>query len=119
MITREFQVGEQRTSLLVRLYRPGGTPYVLDAEETVAFRMVLVSDGSVKVDDAACTIVSVGSSTTNTPAEVRYDWAAEDVDTAGEFAGWMIPSLDGAPSYFPVQEYDNPEFRIIFRSAGA
>jgi hypothetical protein len=89
---------------------------VLGAAETVAFRMVSVA-GAVKVDDAAAVVVSRGSSTTNAPAEVRYDWAAADVDTAGEYCGYFIRTSAGQTEHFPTQDVSEPEFKIVFKAA--
>jgi hypothetical protein len=114
MITRSFHVGDRLVSLLADLYELDGTPIVLGAAETVVFRMVLTSDGTAKVDNSAATVVSVGSATTLTPAQVRYDWAAADVDTAGEYSAWFIRTSAGQTEHFPVQDYTDPQFKIIF-----
>jgi hypothetical protein len=116
MITREFTLGDRLTSLLAKLYSPGGSPVVLGVAETVAFRMILTSSGAVKVADAACTIVSRGSTATNTPAQVRYDWAAADVNTAGEYTAWFIRTSAGETEHFPPQDPDSPEFQVIIRA---
>jgi hypothetical protein len=112
-ITREFTVGDTLTSLYAKLYRPNGDPVVLGAAETVAFRMISTA-GAVKINDQAATIVSRGSSTTNAPAEVRYDWLAADVDTAGEYVAWFIRTSAGNTEHFPPQDPDDPEFTITF-----
>jgi hypothetical protein len=114
MITRSFHVGDRLVSLLADLYEPDLSPIVLGAAETVVFRMVLVSDGTVKVNNSAATVVSLGSATTLTPAQVRYDWAAADVDTAGEYAGWFIRTSAGSTEHFPVQDHSDPQLRIVF-----
>lgn len=114
-ITREFHVGDTLTSLLANLYYPSGKPYVLGAADTVAFRMVS-SAGVVKVDNSAAAVVSTGSPTTNTPAQVRYDWGAADVDTAGIYAAWFIVTSGGETQHFPIQTYSSPEFEITFKA---
>lgn len=119
MITRSFHVGDRLTSLLADLYEPDQSPVVLGAADTVAFRMVLISDGSVKVNNSAATVVDVGSATAGAPAQVRYDWAGADVDTAGEYAGWFIRTAAGSTGHFPVQSYGDPQFKIIFYADGA
>lgn len=48
------------------------------------FRMIAKDTGTVKVNNAACVIEDA------TGGAVRYDWAAADVDTAGEYWGWFI-----------------------------
>ena len=115
MLTREFTVGDRIVSLSAKLCRPDGSPVVLDLADTVAFRMVSTA-GVVKIDDQAAAIVSRGSSTTQAPAEVRYDWAAADVDTSGEYVGWFIRTAAGVTEHFPNQDPDDPEFKIIFRA---
>jgi len=115
MEIRAFHVGDTLRSLLADLYeRDGKTPIVLGAAETVAFRMVKISDASVKVDNQVAVIVTRGSASTLTPAQVRYDWAAGDVDTSGEYAGWFIRTSAGATEHFPIQDHSDPEFKIIF-----
>ena len=116
MITREFSVGDRLTSLYADLYRPDGAPVVLEAADTVTFRMILVSDGTVKVNNQAATVVTVGSATTKTPAQVRYDWAAADVDTAGTYAAWFIRTSGGVTEHYPSHDHSDPDFQIIFRA---
>jgi hypothetical protein len=114
--TREFTVGDQLTSLLAKLYKPSGEPIVLGAGETVTFRMVSTA-GVVKIAGDPATIVSRGSLSTGTPAEVRYDWAAGDVDTAGFYAAWFIRTSAGETEHFPTQDIPSPEFEIVFKAA--
>lgn len=91
---------------------------MLAATDTVTFRMVS-SAGVVKVNDQAATIVSRGVAATNTPAEVRYDWAAGDIDTAGTYAAWFTPTaVTGETDHFPPQDYSDPQFCVIIRSVG-
>ena len=117
MVVREYTVGDRLISLTANLYKPSGDPLVLAATDTVAFRMILISDGSVKVANQAATVVSVGSAATKTPAQVRYDWAAADVDTAGEYAGWFIrTSLAGTTEHFPSHDHADAEFKIVFHA---
>ena len=116
MITREFTVGDRAVSLRADLYRPDGSIVVLGITETVTFRMVSLA-GVVEIANKAATIVSRGSAATNTPAQVRYDWAAADVDTAGTYAGWFIRTDASAlTEHFPHQDHADPEFEIIFRA---
>lgn len=114
MITRSFHVGDRLVSLLADLYEPDNSPVVLGVAETVVFRMVRISDASVKVNNSAATVVTVGS--TSIPAQVRYDWAAADVDTAGEYAGWFIRTSAGQTEHFPIQDHGDPQFKIVFKA---
>lgn len=66
---------------------------------TVKFKMRAVGSATLKVDSAAV-VVSAPAGT------VRYDWAAADVDTAGDYLGWWEVTLPGGK----VQ--DHPEFAI-------
>jgi hypothetical protein len=116
MYTRSFHVGDRLISVLADLYNPDGSPVVLGVAETVTFRMVLISDGSVKVNNAAATVVTAGSLATRTPAQVRYDWAVGDVDTAGEYSAWFIRTSAGSTEHFPIQDHSDPQFKIIFEA---
>jgi hypothetical protein len=117
-IVRSFTVGDRLVSLLADLYdgQEEPQPIDLDPAETVVFRMILASDGSVKVDDEVAVIVTRGDAVAVTPAQVRYDWRTEDVDTAGSYLGWFIRQSDGQTEHFPTQDRDNAKFRIIFRA---
>jgi hypothetical protein len=115
MITRSFTIGDRLVSLLANLYRPGGSPVVLGPAETVVFRM-LSAAGIVKVADQAAVIITRGSAATNTPAQVRYDWAAADVDTAGVYTAWFIRVSGGETEHFPPQDPDSPEFEIVIEA---
>ena len=72
---------------------------------TVKLRMRLETAATLKVD-AAAVVVTPASGT------VRYDWAAADVDTAGEYVAWWSVTL---PSSLP-QETD--EFALTVREHG-
>ncbi len=116
IVTRTFTVGDRLISLLADLYDALGEPIVLGAGETVSFRMILVSTGAVKVNNQAATIVTLGDAVAGTPAQVRYDWAAADVDTAGLYAGWFIRTFGGLTEHFPPQDHSKPQFRIQFKA---
>lgn len=112
--TRYFTLGDRLRSVVCYLYDSLGNPVSLNAGDTVAFRMVLISTGAVKVADAVMVIVSAGSATS--PAIVRYDWLAADVDTAGRYCAWVIRTSGGLTEHYPAQDPDNPQFEIIIEA---
>lgn len=67
---------------------------------TVKFKMRAVGSATLKVDTAAVVV------TPDTAGTVRYDWAAADVDTAGDYLGWWQVTLPGGKTQ------DHPEFAI-------
>lgn len=66
---------------------------------TVKFQMREVSTDVLTVD-AAATVVSAVAGT------VRYDWAAADVDTAGEYRAWWLVTTSGLTQA-------TPEFTVL------
>lgn len=66
---------------------------------TVTFSMRLESSDTLKVSAQSATVVSAAAGT------VRYDWAAGDVDTAGDYVGWWTVTTSG-------KTQDTPEFLI-------
>ncbi len=115
MIVRILTVNDRLIPLKARLFRPGGTPVVLEADDEVFFRMV-DSAGTVKVNNTPATILDRGNASTHTAAEVQYDWNLLDTDTAGTYTAWFIRTSGGKPEHFPNQDPDNPELQVIFRA---
>ncbi len=70
--------------------------------KTITFRMILISDGSVKVDDASAALDVAAN------GEVSYTPAAIDVDTAGLYACYFTDD-DTIDRLFP---YDGANFQL-------
>ena len=117
MTSRPFIVGDRLISLLSDLYAPGAdgndVPIVLGPAETVVFRMV-ATNGTVKVNNQAATIISRGDAIPGTPARVQYDWASADVDTAGTYEAWFIRQSAGQTEHFPTPNNPAQKLKIIF-----
>ncbi len=70
--------------------------------KTITFRMILISDGSVKVNDASAALDDA------TNGEVSYTPAAIDVDTAGLYACYFTDD-DTIDRLFP---YDGANLQL-------
>src|SRR4051794_37542646 len=77
--TPVWSVGNRNPSITETI-TSGGSPVNL-ASATVKFKMRALNSSILKVD-AAAVVVTPASGT------VRYDWAAADVDTAGNYLVW-------------------------------
>ena len=67
---------------------------------SVKFMMREESSSTLKVNASATVVSAVGG-------QVRYDWAAADVDTKGEYRAWFRVTLSG-------KDQDTPEFTVNF-----
>jgi hypothetical protein len=75
-----------------------GTPVDLTGA-TVRFRMRLEETTTLKVDAVATIVNAVAG-------QVRYDWAANDVDTPGDYIAWWSITLASGKTQ------DTPEFQV-------
>lgn len=91
-------VGRRQPPLEATIFTDGSTD-PLPAGATVSFSMRAVGSSTLKVNAAAATVVSEPLN------QVRYDWAAADVNTADYYLGWWRVTAGG-------QDTDTPEFLI-------
>lgn len=84
-----------------------GLPFDLTGS-SVKFRMSLVGSTVLKVDADAVIVNPPG-----TDGQLRYDWAAVDLDTAADFEGWFRVTLPGS------KVMESPEFAIEVFAHGA
>lgn len=96
--------------MAIRIFKTNRSPSLTDTltvdgvafnltDCTVKLKMRAVGSATLKVDTAAA-IVSAAAGT------VRYDWAAADVDTAGDYIAWWQVTLPSAKTQ------DHPDFLI-------
>ena len=89
-----WSVGNRLPSITENLVYSDGTAVNLSSS-TVGFKMRAVGSSTLKVNSSA---VIVAPPTAGT---VRYDWAAIDVDTAGEFLVWWEVTTGGKAQDMP------------------
>ena len=81
--------GDRKPSLRAQLRYSGGQSAGLADATSVAFRMASLEDGAVKIDLAPVTVEDEDTGV------VRYDWAANDTDQIGRFAGEFVVTYPG------------------------
>lgn len=97
-------VGEQNPSITDTI-TSGGIPQDISSATSKKFKMRAVGSPTLKVN-ANASFVNTG-----TDGQLRYDWQAADIDTAGFFLGWWEITIGGK-----VQS--KPEFLLEFRAHG-
>jgi hypothetical protein len=102
----EIYVGNRSPSLS-DVIRVGGEPIDLTAC-SVRFRMRLegAAAGVLKVDSVASIVQTGVDPNFVDKGAVRYDWAALDVDTVGDYRGWWVVTLPSGKTQ------DTPEFPL-------
>jgi len=61
------------------------------------FTMVSVKDGTIKVSQKAAAFITDG-----TDGGIQYSWAADDVDTVGDYYGWFEITLNSKIEKYPT-----------------
>jgi hypothetical protein len=103
---RRFTKGDTQVSVFAELFTADGKPLDMATivGATAKFRMVNAATAAVKVNGSAAVIVSAGGTVNGvaTPALVRYDWAALDIDTVATYWAWfIITDGNGKTQHFP------------------
>lgn len=91
-----------RSPSLTDTIRVDGAAFDLSVATGVKFKMRSVTATTLKVDATAQVVTPPG-----TNGQVRYDWAALDVDTDGPFFAWWEVALSGGKTQ------DTPEFLVV------
>lgn len=97
-------VGERNPSLTYTV-TSGGVAQDVSAASAKKFRMRSITSATLKVDAAAAFV------NTGTDGQLRYDWAALDVDTEGFYLGRFTFTIGG-------KDQSTPEFLLWFKSTG-
>lgn len=79
-----------------------GNPVTLTGITGVDFHMKLPGADTAKVDAPAVIVQTVEHEDDGTTGRVRYEWAEDDTEDAGEFdAEWQVTTGAGLPVTFP------------------
>lgn len=97
---------DNRSPSLLDTISVDGEPFDLTGC-TVKFRMRREGDETLVVDAVAAVIQTGTDPNFVDKGEVRYDWAAPDVASAGDFLGWWQVTLPSAKTQ------DTPEFPVF------
>ena len=92
--------GDRGIPCLAKLVDANGDAIDISGDTAKTFVMVNAADGAKKVDYQACTFVTDG-----TDGQLRYDFIAADVDTAGEYyAHFRREITSGIYSHHPPEQ---------------
>ena len=95
MLVRQFSRGDTLVALSAILQDGSGVALDLSGQ-TITFYMESVTTGVAKVSGAAASIVDAAT------GEVKYEWAAADVDTLGSYWAWFVRTLGGKRATHPI-----------------
>lgn len=112
MAANEFHltVGDTGRDLTATLTGADGTPQDL-TDTTVRFKMGENKVGGAQVVDAVAIVLDALA------GRVRYQWAANDVDTPGEYRGQFIVTRLGRQVSFPSAPKPDEHLRIVIHPA--
>lgn len=96
--------GFRSPSLQARLQDADGDAWHIPSGSSAAFRMVSMASRAVVVNDAAA-VIEQQDGDEETDGRIRYDWAANDVATAGRYWGFFVITLaSGRTQLWPPEK---------------